>query len=164
MANDEHVAMLKKGVDAWNAWRGDHRHATADEVIHERRQAMVLAVHPVVLDHHVLAFDVAGVVEAFAERSDIAYGVLGRPAVDEADYRRRLLRAYRERPCDRRAAEQRDELAARHSITSSASASSVGGTSRLSALAVLRLMTSPSLVGCSTGNSAGFAPLRILPV
>jgi uncharacterized protein YjbI with pentapeptide repeats len=21
MANDEHVAMLKKGVDAWNAWR-----------------------------------------------------------------------------------------------------------------------------------------------
>ena len=23
MANDEHVAMLKKGVDAWNAWRGE---------------------------------------------------------------------------------------------------------------------------------------------
>jgi len=22
MANDEHVAMLKKGVDTWNAWRG----------------------------------------------------------------------------------------------------------------------------------------------
>jgi hypothetical protein len=21
MANDEHVAMLKRGVDAWNAWR-----------------------------------------------------------------------------------------------------------------------------------------------
>ena len=21
MANDEHVALLKKGVDAWNAWR-----------------------------------------------------------------------------------------------------------------------------------------------
>jgi uncharacterized protein YjbI with pentapeptide repeats len=21
MANDEHVAILKKGVDAWNAWR-----------------------------------------------------------------------------------------------------------------------------------------------
>jgi hypothetical protein len=25
MANDEHVAMLKKGVAAWNAWRGDKR-------------------------------------------------------------------------------------------------------------------------------------------
>jgi hypothetical protein len=39
-------------------------------------------------------------------------------------------------------AEQRDELAARHSITSSARASNVGGTSRPSALAVIRLMTS----------------------
>ena len=35
-----------------------------------------------------------------------------------------------------------------HSITSSARASSVGGTSRPSALAVLRLMTSSNLVGC----------------
>ena len=35
-----------------------------------------------------------------------------------------------------------------HSITSSARASSVGGTSRPSALAVLRLMTSSYLVGC----------------
>ena len=24
MANDEHVAMLKKGVAAWNAWRGQN--------------------------------------------------------------------------------------------------------------------------------------------
>ena len=48
----------------------------------------------------------------------------------------------------RRAAEQRDELAPLHSITSSARASSVGGTSRPSALAVLRLMTSSNLVGC----------------
>ena len=31
------------------------------------------------------------------------------------------------------------------------------------ALAVLRLITNSNLVGCSTGNSAGFAPLRILP-
>ena len=35
-----------------------------------------------------------------------------------------------------------------HSITSSARASSVGGTSRPSALAVLRLMTNSNLVGC----------------
>jgi hypothetical protein len=38
-----------------------------------------------------------------------------------------LLRARRERPCGR-AAEQRDELAALHSITSSARASSIGST------------------------------------
>src|SRR5262249_62147509 len=42
---------------------------------------------------------------------------------------------------------ERNELAPLHSITSSARASSVGGTSRPSALAVLRLITSSNLVG-----------------
>ena len=41
---------------------------------------------------------------------------------------RSLLRAHRDRPRSRRAAEERDELAADHSITSSARESSVGGT------------------------------------
>src|SRR5262249_50157672 len=72
----------------------------------------------------------------------------------------RLLRTRRERP-RRRAAEKRDERAALHSITSSARASSVGGTSRPSAFAVLRLTTSSYLVGACTGRSAGFSPLRI---
>src|SRR5512140_2292756 len=49
-----------------------------------------------------------------------------------------------------------------HSITSSARASSVGGTSIQSALAVLMLTTRSKRVGCSTGKSDGFAPLRIL--
>ena len=48
-----------------------------------------------------------------------------------------------------------------HSITSSARASSIGGTSRPSALAVVRLMISSNLVGCSTGMSAGLVPRRI---
>src|SRR6266851_5224425 len=61
-----------------------------------------------------------------------------------------------------RATEQRDELASLHSITSSASASSVAGTVMPSALAVFILMTSWKRVGCSTGKSAGWAPLRIL--
>src|SRR5258705_11453262 len=37
-----------------------------------------------------------------------------------------------------------------------------GGTVRPRALAVLRLITSSNLVGCSTGRSDGFAPRRIL--
>src|SRR4051794_33692191 len=49
-----------------------------------------------------------------------------------------------------------------HSITSSARASSVGGTAMPSALAVFILMISSKRVGCSTGRSAGRAPLRIL--
>src|SRR5215471_5906554 len=61
-----------------------------------------------------------------------------------------------------RSSEQRDELAALHSITSSARAMSVGGISSPSDFAVLRLITSWNLVGCSTGRSLGFAPLKIL--
>src|SRR5207253_1357510 len=73
---------------------------------------------------------------------------------------RLLLRTCRERPC-RRAAEQRDELAAPHSITSSARASRLSGTVRPIALAVLRLITSSYLVGACTGRSPGFSPLRM---
>src|ERR1700730_14612427 len=49
-----------------------------------------------------------------------------------------------------------------YSINSSALTRSVFGKERSSALAVLRLMTSSNLVGCSIGRSAGAAPLRIL--
>src|SRR5215467_11304028 len=48
-----------------------------------------------------------------------------------------------------------------YSITSSASESSDGGTSRPSALAVLRLTSSSYLVGVCTGRSVGFSPLRM---
>src|SRR5262249_48369584 len=59
-----------------------------------------------------------------------------------------LLRARCKRPRGSRTAEQRDELAPSHSITSSARASSIAGTTRPSAFAVLRLMISSNLVGC----------------
>ena len=52
---------------------------------------------------------------------------------------------------------------AAYSITSSARASSVGGMVSPSALAVLRLMISSTLVDCWTGRSAGFSPLRMRP-
>src|SRR5450755_2363960 len=47
-----------------------------------------------------------------------------------------------------------------YSITSSAMESTPAGMVRPSALAVVRLMTNSNLVDCSTGRSAGFAPLR----
>src|SRR6516164_96200 len=78
-----------------------------------------------------------------------------------ADHRDRLLLRPRGKRPSRRAAEQRDERAPLHSITSSARASSVGGTVIPSAIAVLRLITSSYLVAACTGRSAGFSPLRM---
>src|SRR5262249_31566819 len=72
-----------------------------------------------------------------------------------------LLRARRERPGRRRAAEQRYERAPFHSIPLSARASKVGGISRPRALAVLRLMISSNLAEACTGRSAGLVPLRM---
>ena len=51
----------------------------------------------------------------------------------------------------------------RYSITSSAMESTLAGMVRPSALAVVRLMTNSNLVVCSTGRSAGLAPLRMVP-
>jgi hypothetical protein len=53
---------------------------------------------------------------------------------------------------------------ATHSITSSAMVRSDGGTVRPSMRALWWLMTSSNLVDCTTGRSAGFAPLRTRPV
>jgi hypothetical protein len=49
-----------------------------------------------------------------------------------------------------------------HRITSSAWKRTEGGMVRPSAWAVLRLMTSSNVVGCSTGRSAGMVPFKIL--
>src|ERR1700720_1482127 len=54
------------------------------------------------------------------------------------------------------------QQAAGYWITLSALASSDTGTVMPSAFAVLRLMTSSNLLGCSTGISPGFVPRRIL--
>src|SRR5262249_47045723 len=72
------------------------------------------------------------------------------------------VRARRERPRRRRPADQGDELAPLHSISSSARSRNDSGIVRPSPLAVVRLMTRSNFVGCSTGMSAGLAPCKIL--
>src|SRR6516162_8848036 len=116
-----------------------------------------------VLDRHVLPLDVAGFVEALTER--IAPETNGLPRVHVADdWHRRLLCPRGKRPRSS-AADERDELAPlNHSITSSARAESVGGTSMPSTFAVLRLMTNSNLVVCTVGSSVVLAPLRMRPV
>ena len=96
-------------------------------------------------------------------QTDGAFRLLGRGEDLEPALPLGLLRARRERPRRRRTADQRDELAPPHSITSSARASTVGGISRPNIRAVCALMTSSNLADCSTGKSAGLAPLRMRP-
>src|SRR4029077_20695498 len=95
-------------------------------------------------------------------RADIDVGSVSveRCGGEEPDHRRRLLRAHHYRPRSR-AAKSRDERAPFHSITSSARASSDGGTMRPSIFAVLRLIVSTYFVGACTGKSAGLSPFRM---
>src|SRR5262249_53216914 len=143
--------------------RSDHRHLTAYQLGCEVGQYVVLILRPAILDRHVLTFDVPGFANALPECRHKTRSVGRRRDAEEPDPRHcRLLRVRRERP-RRRAANQRDEVPSPHySITSSARASSEGGTVRPSALAVVRFTTKSNLVGCSTGISAGFAPRRTL--
>src|SRR5262249_30060585 len=119
---------------------------------------------PTVVDPHVATDGPAQLLQTLRECGDagrcfrIVRGQVQKHA--DAPYALALLRARRQRP-RRRAAEQRDELSAPHSITSSAVARSVDGTSSPSALAVLRLITVWCLIGNCTGRSAAFSPLRI---
>src|SRR5262249_23343328 len=114
-----------------------------------------------VFDRDVLGLDIAVILQALAKCWQYNVRERARLAVEEPNHRHRtLLRACRDRP-RRHAAEQRDELAPPHSITSSARASTVAGTSSPIALAALRLITRSYLVGACTGRSAGFSPLRM---
>ena len=79
--------------------RGDHGHTTADQVSHQRRQAIVLALQPVVLDRHVLALDIAGFAKSFAEReSHSPLQASADPSVDKSDHRKRQLLRTAPRP------------------------------------------------------------------
>src|SRR5262245_13301812 len=121
-------------------------------------------VRPASIDPQIAAVHPAQFLQLLDERSALrpSFRIALRPAHQYADpaHAVALLRPCRERPRGR-GAEQRDELAPFHSITSSASCWSCNGTSRPSAFAVLRLMTSSYLVGACTGRSAGFSPLRM---
>src|SRR5262249_41964869 len=74
---------------------------------------------------------------------------------------RRWLSIHGQRQGGRRAAESQDELAAPHSITSSARSRIAVDGSMPVALAVFRFTTSSNFVGCSMGKSAGLAPRAI---
>src|SRR5262249_47711078 len=148
-------------------WRGgsgrnDHGNRSTNQFGRQRRQSIKLVLGPAIFDHCILPLDEACLLQTLAKCAQAVRVSVGRRGVKEPYHRhRRLLRPRHKRPRSRSAPEQRDECAPPHSITSSARASSVGGTSRPSVLAVLRLTTNSYLVGACTGRSAGFSPLRM---
>src|SRR5262249_49752483 len=137
---------------------------TTDKIGSERRQSIVGQLRPAVLDGHVSALDIAGFVEPLLKGCHNAGGFLWRPRAQPSDDRHRRLLVVHPQLSRRGPTEHRDELAPFHSITSSASASTLGGTWSPRFLAVLRLITNSNFVGWRTGRSAALAPLRICPV
>jgi hypothetical protein len=98
--------------------RSDHRHLTAYQISCEVGQSFLLVLRPAILDRDILALDVSGFTNALPECGQIACTISKRRAAEKADHRHgRLLRPRRDRPRGRRAAEQRDELAADHRMT-----------------------------------------------
>src|SRR5262249_43232679 len=118
----------------------DHIHSMPNQVSRQFRESIVLPFGPAIFDANIAAFVKTGFSQTVVEFIQQGRVCLGR--VQEPDYRRRgPLRANGDRQTDCRACEQHDEFPPPHSITSSARATSEGGTARPRALAVLRLIT-----------------------
>src|SRR5262245_50050080 len=134
----------------------------------ESRQALKAALGPSIFPLEVAALDVAVRAHPFLKGSGELGRRRGRASSKHTDPSRRLVQCLGERwerRCrrrDRRAAGQRYELAALHSITSSARNRSVGGIVIPIAIAVFRFTASSNLDGCSIGRSAGFVPRSTL--
>src|SRR5262249_55527192 len=116
-----------------------------DQLLRERSYPIGVTAGPTKVHPHVAAIGPTQVSKRLRERGEasLSLRIVFVECHEHADapYAVALLRARRERPrcC---CAEERDELAPSHSITSSARARSVGGTSRPSILAVWALITS----------------------
>src|SRR5437763_14187009 len=75
-----------------------------------------MALRKAVFDRYILSFDVAGFAQSLEERGyKRCRRRAGRPGVEDADHRHRLLlRARSERPCRHRAGEKNYEIASPH--------------------------------------------------
>jgi hypothetical protein len=151
-------------MDRGRAHRADRLGTEADELRCHRRQLIEALVRHTGDDLDLDFAPRARPGEALAERDDPHVHIFGLPGMQEADppFAPRLGPGAK-RPGERCPAEKRDELPAPHSMTSSARSTSRGGTSRPSAFAVLRLITSSNFSGWMTGRSAGFSPFRMRP-
>src|SRR5262249_54712459 len=163
--NRDCVGCLHRGPDRCIAADHEHINRQTGELVRKTEETIQASFSATLFELEVLTLDIAEVAEPKQKlTAQIGHDRVCWPTRLEITYADKFrLRPRRNRP-RRRPAKQCDELAATdHSITSSALASNDGGTLSPSILADFRLITSSTLVGCCTGRSAGFSPLRIRP-
>jgi hypothetical protein len=125
-------------------WGDNYVNAPTNEIRRQFRQLIECIVRPAILDGDILAFNVAGITQTFAESSQEQRA--SRRTKVEIAHNRHLLCSNDMWP-HHRAAKPRDKLAPLHSMTSSARARSDGGAVTPSSFAVLRLTTNWNFVG-----------------
>src|SRR6516162_7227986 len=145
---------LACGFNESRGWREDDVDRDGNQFGGEPRKLLYVS-RPLPHDDNIATLNVAKVTQARPQSHGSTKLRSETQEPNNRDFHLRL-RARRERPRSG-AAEQRDELASLHSITSSAATSRFCGSVTPRAFAVLRLITSWNLVGCSTGRSAGLA-------
>src|SRR5262249_20335367 len=92
----------------------DDSDSPPDKIGCKFRQTTDIIFSPTVFEGHVLTFDIAGLLESLTKFAQDLGVAVKRCRVEHTDHGHLLLRPCRERPRRRRAAEQRDELAALH--------------------------------------------------
>src|SRR5262249_52996991 len=159
----DHCCRLLCRKSRWGIVREDQIDLKPDKLVCDLGKALSASLAPAILNRDIAALDPAQLTQPLHKSGGQMARICHRTRGHHPNGRQlsSLLRPGRERPRGSRAAQQRDELAAPHSITSSAVPSRLAGSSIPSALAVLRLITSWNFVGACTGRLAIFSPLRI---
>ena len=67
--------------------RGSYGDPSANQIGRQLRQSIELILGPVVYDRHVLALDIAGILEALAKSAQSVPGPVRRCGVEEPDHR-----------------------------------------------------------------------------
>src|SRR5262249_19559514 len=143
----------------------DHIDLAVDEAGGQCGQSIILVFGPAVFDRQVFSLDVSGFAQSLTERGETRQCLAsGRPWVEVADHRHRVLLRAERAPRRHRTPRQEQHFAPVHrSVPAGARARIDGGRVGGGAWGVLGLTTSSRVVGFWPGRAAGLALLRTLP-